>query len=67
MRIIVHTDDPDDMVYAMRAVKTSIEKGYKDCGYGYGNPERTAVYVRANQTGWTAYVTRSAAQVEKPE
>lgn len=59
MRLIVHLDDPEDLIFAMCAVRTSIREGYKDCAYGYGEPEKASAYVRSNKTGWSIWITRS--------
>ena len=56
MRIIVHLDDPDDMVTAMRSVKSSIEHDYKSCAYGYG--PFVSAFVEQTKTGWSVRVQR---------
>lgn len=58
MRIIVHCADPEDMVYAMRCVQTSIREGYKQRAY-YGEPEKASVFCYQNKTGWTIRVERA--------
>lgn len=61
MRIIVHVDDPADMVFAMRAVLATISRGYESCAFGYGEPENASAFVSRNKTGWTVWIERPGA------
>lgn len=61
MRIIVHCIDPDDLIFAMRALKSSIRHGYDSCAYAYGEPERVSVYAYKIKTGWSVRVRAKGA------
>jgi hypothetical protein len=66
MKIIVHTDDPDLMHYAMLAVKTCIGADYAQCGHTFGKPIVAEAFTKRRKTGWTVWVNRPAS-LEKLE
>lgn len=60
MRIIIHADRAEDAIMGARAVTAAIRDSHDAVIYSYGTPVDYSVYVRANKTGFTAYVTSKA-------
>lgn len=62
MRFIIHAEHAEDAIMGARAVQAAVRNGKTDVIYAYGIPEEYSVYVKANKTGFTAYVTNSQAK-----
>jgi hypothetical protein len=58
MNIIVHTDDPADLVYAARAVQTCIDAGWDQCGHTFGKPVKVEAFTKRRKSGWTVWMQK---------
>jgi hypothetical protein len=60
MNIIVHTDDPADLIYAYRAIKDSIANSHDQCAYAFGQPEKMSAFTKRRKSGWTVWMQKPA-------
>ncbi len=56
MTIIIHTDDPDDLIFAMKAIKDCAAYPLDACGYHFDNGVQAQA--KRRKTGWTVWMRK---------
>jgi len=56
MKVRADVQEPDQLIFVMRAIRSCIEKNRLDGWFEYGEPPVCEVYVWAVKTGWSAKV-----------